>query len=822
MKRQTKLPTSLRAKIFGQLSKMNATATDQISSIPSLKESQKQPSGSDSDADSVGSLADHLVRMEDIDLDSNFYSQPYPDTKDFSTSETGTKVELSDADSDWEAEKTLRVSTMLSQLNDYEQKFNPVMSVCNNTQNKVNEKTTLEQPDNIVQVICKTEYVHNKEHTTEQGSGDEWEPIHNFENRLSTDSIEVVVREQPKRFSKVVDVDAQLNRLLQDERREKQLLLHKVHLLCLLSYGYYLNRLVNQLIIENADEILCALRGISTEVPEQLDFIFLQTVCDTYRKNNRLKKLPQIISFARKNTSNRTSTDVSSKEAYVVLFAAVLRFLCVETRLVMHLNVLSKSIATKSKRLAKLSANQDTNETDVSLERYPNVPLTTAEILKRKPEFSHFSQIPQVDGADDQVVEEKRPRFHVELDTKPKLWKLKKINNSVARNKAGNRKELIPKKKSVLTPVGKSNIKVETDSVTRSPFFEGRKVIGQNNFNNQLPKENVPSIWVEVFLPSEKRWLVVDIQPGKYDCLDHVVEKLSSPPAYVFGWTNDNTLHDVTARYWWNNETGAKRQRVAEKWLQSLLHHFGRRRKTLMDLLDVQEFRRLRFRAPIPKKLSDFKNHPSYCLKRDLLKFQAIYPPEAPPLGFLGDEPIYARKCVHTLHSREVWLRHAKVIRLYEQPYKIVMSKLKREKTELELFGYWQTEEYVPPEPVGGRVPRNAYGNIEIFKDCMLPKGTVHLKQINISKICRKMNVDYAIAVVGFGIHAGGNHPVFDGIVICKEFEQQVLEEYERDKVEQELRKHLRREKAIYDRWRRLIKGLIIRNRLKYRYNFDL
>lgn len=98
-------------------------------------------------------------------------------------------------------------------------------------------------------------------------------------------------------------------------------------------------------------------------------------------------------------------------------------------------------------------------------------------------------------------------------------------------------------------------------------------------------------------------------------------------------------------------------------------------------------------------------------------------------MGYFRDEPIYARECVHTLHSREVWLRHAKVIRLRETPYKVVWSKLKREKTELELFGYWQTEEYVPPEAVGGRVPRNAYGNIEIFKECMLPKGTVHLKR---------------------------------------------------------------------------------------------
>ena len=46
---------------------------------------------------------------------------------------------------------------------------------------------------------------------------------------------------------------------------------------------------------------------------------------------------------------------------------------------------------------------------------------------------------------------------------------------------------------------------------------------------------------------------------------------------------------------------------------------------------------------------SGFKNHPLYVLKRHLLKFEAIYPPEAPPIGWIRSEPVYARECVHTL-----------------------------------------------------------------------------------------------------------------------------------------------------------------------------
>ena len=45
----------------------------------------------------------------------------------------------------------------------------------------------------------------------------------------------------------------------------------------------------------------------------------------------------------------------------------------------------------------------------------------------------------------------------------------------------------------------------------------------------------------------------------------------------------------------------------------------------------------------------------------------------------------------------------------------------------LAVFGRWQTAEYVPPRASGGKVPRNEYGNVELFKPSMLPGGTVHL-----------------------------------------------------------------------------------------------
>jgi len=67
----------------------------------------------------------------------------------------------------------------------------------------------------------------------------------------------------------------------------------------------------------------------------------------------------------------------------------------------------------------------------------------------------------------------------------------------------------------------------------------------------------------------------------------------------------------------------------------------------------------------------------------------------------------------------------------------------------LEIFGFWQTKEYEPPTAENGIVPRNAYGNVELFKECMLPKKTVHL-QCEFELIFLKKNL--AVLISGFCI----------------------------------------------------------------------
>lgn len=97
--------------------------------------------------------------------------------------------------------------------------------------------------------------------------------------------------------------------------------------------------------------------------------------------------------------------------------------------------------------------------------------------------------------------------------------------------------------------------------------------------------------------------------------------------------------------------------------------------------------------------------------------------------------PFLFRECVQTLRSRDTWIKEGRCVRPRQDPYKVVTARPKWDRMTgtvikdrpLEIFGFWQTDVYEAPPAENGKVPRNEYGNVELFKPWMLPKGTVHL-----------------------------------------------------------------------------------------------
>uniref|UniRef100_A0A4Y0BR34 Rad4 beta-hairpin domain-containing protein n=1 Tax=Anopheles funestus TaxID=62324 RepID=A0A4Y0BR34_ANOFN len=872
-------------------------ANKQAATVEDLHMKEPESSDSESDASSVG---DHLVDPSTINLDETFFSQMFrgQSIQDAYTSMYGEASELSESEQEnaITIQEEEQMNQILTQVSDYDRMIKEV-NVCNESlERRRKELEMLQQTQtddhDVPFLLTQTEDVLDDSRARDDR---DWERVvepHTESEKRN--NIEILVCSSMPKTRRVLDATEKRKRLEQEFKRKLFLNTHKTHLLLLITYGIRINRTVNHSITQCASELYELIGNSEIAMGEAVSLDFIQSVTAHYKTvMKHTKNVTRIINRRNAFECQLAAREVTSRQMLNLILLTLLRFLSVRARLVMNLDVVPKhppAVKPTPKETCPNAPAENIN----GAPRYGNVPLTTTEILKRKPEIQKMFQLSQLDGADDETISHKKARLERVL-TKPRLGKLisssgvqkapKGTSKRLAENNTnGEQKALklisskyFPKKHANVQMIGeRENRKtctgmpnlailrkkpaLKNDQISKeivqnlssSKYFRKKRAVEQTTAAhnhkstiNAVPKlaklrhqssstavesvkktehkYRIPELdtWIECYLEKERRWTVVEAGLASTDCLDAVIDRILAPPLYAFAWEADGTIIDVSPRYRWRNEQLALKNRVDAKWLQKALAPYRPRVLDEAHFQEQFEFRQLKLRAPRPTTIAQCKNHPSYCLHRHLQKFQAIYPPDAPPLGFVQGEPLYARECVHTLHSREVWLRHAKVIRIFEQPYKIVRTKLKRQQADLELFGYWQTEEYIPPEPVNGIVPRNAYGNIEIFKECMLPKGTVHLKHYGLSYVCRKLGIDYAVAVVGFGVHAGGNHPIFDGIVICAEHRDRLLEAWQRHQDEAAQKKIEKKQHTVLKNWVKLVKGLLVRKRLKHKYNFE-
>ncbi|XP_069722436.1 DNA repair protein complementing XP-C cells [Phaenicophaeus curvirostris] len=336
--------------------------------------------------------------------------------------------------------------------------------------------------------------------------------------------------------------------------------------------------------------------------------------------------------------------------------------------------------------------------------------------------------------------------------------------------------------------------------------------------------------WLEVFLEREDKWVCVDCVHGNVGQPQLCFTYATKPLSYIVGFDNDGSVRDVTQRYDPVWMTATRKSRVDPEWWEDTLQPY-KSPNVERDKKEENEFQVKLQDQPLPTSIGEYKNHPLYALKRHLLKYQAIYPESAAVLGYCRGEEVYSRDCVHTLHSKDTWLKQARVVRIGEVPYKMVKGysnqarkarlaePANRDKMDLALFGRWQTEEYQPPIAVDGKVPRNEYGNVYLFLPSMLPIGCVQLRLPNLNRLARKLDIDCAQAVTGFDFHGGYSHPVTDGYVVCEEYKEILLAAWENEQAEIEKKEKEKREKRALGNWKLLTKGLLIRERLKQRYS---
>ncbi|XP_053657687.1 DNA repair protein complementing XP-C cells homolog [Anopheles marshallii] len=710
------------------------------------------------------------------------------------------------------------------------------------------------------------------------------------------------VAPQKKKKCTEIDVEAYITRMINREKRDAQLVLHKVTIIMGIAHGNLTNSVLNApalLAIGNAliPSERCYPKGCT-------NVQYFQQIMQYYREIVDLKDRRIFVNKWKKLTLEKSlrlqllSQMANCKRDYVLLFIILLRSIGIQCRMVTSLQVVPKVLSNADLLKVvpckeKVKVTQDTTKNVASDHDYGEEKKKKSTIPKKRKVTP--VEIPQLDGAEDVVKpggkRSKQIRTSTAKETpKPVSISPRKTRNqrlgeakSEENNKEKPKKENGKRSRESKKTAEKSTTEFDSaskdkqeessskmirrdysqnknDTNTKPPAkcspvkptpstpSSSKKIVKIERFNPKTRKLlNNPvlstddecssksscsklNLWIEAFAEEEKRWVPLDVTRGLLDSVPEIVQLVSTPMLYVLAWNNDGTIKDVSARYCADYLTVAIKHRIMQQWMDNILFPYSGDRRNDRNIAEDNELSRILEERPLPRTISEYKNHPYFALKRHLLKFEAIYPPDAPTLGFTsGKEPVYARECVHTLHAREIWLKQARTVKMFETPYKVVSGRPKYDRSSsqmlpaqpLELFGYWQTEEYEPPTAENGVVPRNAYGNVELFKPCMLPKKTVHLQLPGLNRVCKKLRIDCAQAVTGFDFHSGSSHPVYDGFVVCEEFRDVVVDAWHEEQAAEEQRAREKYEKRVYGNWKKLIKGLLIRRKLQHKYNFD-
>ncbi|KAL4823430.1 hypothetical protein H8958_002112 [Nasalis larvatus] len=701
--------------------------------------------------------------------------------------------------------------------------------------------------------------------------------------------IEIETPEQAKtreRSEKIkLEFETHLRRAMKRFNKEVHADTHKVHLLCLLANGFYRNSICSQPDLRAVG--LSIIPAHFTRVlPRDVDTYYLSNLVKwfigTFTVNAELSASEQ---DNLQTTLERRFAIYSARddEELVHIFLLILRALQLLTRLVLSLQPIPlKSAAAKGKKPSKerLTANLGgCSETSSQVSENHTKPKTSKGTKqeetfakgtckpsakgkrskggRKKQRKLSSSEEDQGPGDKQEKATQRRPHGRERRVASRVSYKEEsgsdeagsgsdfELSSGEASDPSDEDSEPSPpKQRKAPTPQrtkagSKSASRTQCGSHHKDPSLpaassssssskRGKKM---SSDGERAEKRSIAGVdqWLEVFCEQEEKWICVDCVHGVVGQPLTCYRYATKPVTYVVGIDSDGWVRDVTQRYDPAWMTVTRKCRVDAEWWAETLRPY---QSPFMDREKKEdlEFQAKHMDQPLPTAIGLYKNHPLYALKRHLLKYEAIYPETAAILGYCRGEAVYSRDCVHTLHSRDTWLKKARVVRLGEVPYKMVKGFSNRarkarlaepqlrEENDLGLFGYWQTEEYQPPVAVDGKVPRNEFGNVYLFLPSMMPIGCVQLNLPNLHRVARKLDIDCVQAITGFDFHGGYSHPVTDGYIVCEEFKDVLLTAWENEQAVIEKKEKEKREKRAVGNWKLLAKGLLIRERLKRRY----
>lgn len=416
------------------------------------------------------------------------------------------------------------------------------------------------------------------------------------------------------------------------------------------------------------------------------------------------------------------------------------------------------------------------------------------------------------------------------------------------------------------------------DSVIEIPALKPAKATNSAKFDRDL---DVPHYWSEVLSPATHKFVPVDaivknIIGTNRDLIESLeprgakADKAKQVMAYVIGFSDDQTAKDVTVRYLKNrmlpgrtkgirmpnekipvyNKNGKVKRYDLFDWFKSVLRGYSRggENHPLTDIDYDEDFTDLKPAQPQKKAVKEgeetlqyYKQSKEFVLARHLKREEALLPTAEPVKVFKNkgkkgdgdEEPVYLRKDVVQVKSEETWHKQGRapkprVVPLKSAPYRAATTNRRREIAEVEaqtghkvmqpLYSYDQTDWIIPPPIENGVIPKNQYGNIDLFVEHMLPEGAAHVPYRGAVRVCKRLEIDFAEAVVDFEFGHRMAVPVINGIVIAEEHFDTVMEELAKDEAEKKRKEDEKRRKVVHATWRRLLMGMRIRERIRKEY----
>ncbi|KAI5922567.1 Rad4 transglutaminase-like domain-containing protein [Camillea tinctor] len=390
-----------------------------------------------------------------------------------------------------------------------------------------------------------------------------------------------------------------------------------------------------------------------------------------------------------------------------------------------------------------------------------------------------------------------------------------------------------------------------------------------------------PHYWTEILSPVTKKYIPVDpivksIIGTSRELVESLeprggkAEKAKQIMAYCIGFSQDGTAKDVTVRYLKKqifpgktkgvrmseekipvyNKHGKVRRYEQFDWFKLVMRGYSRGDKMHpIDKVDeLEALTDLKPAKPEKKEIKEgeetlqyYKTSKEYVLERHLKREEALLPNATPVKVFrnkskgskVEQEDVYLRKDVVAVKSAETWHKQGRAPRegvepLKHAPYRAATTNRRREIAEAEaatgrkvmqpLYSFEQTDWIIPDPIQNGVIPKNEYGNIDMFAEHMCPEGAIHVPYRGCVRVCKRMGIDYAEAVVGFEFGHRMAVPVIQGVVIAEEHYERLIEELEKDEAERARKENEKRRKEVLAMWRKLLMGLRIADRLRQDY----